>query len=161
MTLITIRAIQRKSPMRGTTCIHGRSQSPWLVKLENDVPAKPWRRVYEDWNQLEKNGNEHDPKKWSPVPLVLVIGTAIITLDADQRAQLENYTTNIGYQIVDARKRGDDCYRNKRGWYWHELDRDAGIDTATITGPYKTEDEAREACLSCPRHQNGEWRLFA
>lgn len=88
MTLITISKIIRKGTQRGTTCIHGRSQSPWLVKLENDVPAKPWRRVYEDWNQLDKRGS-WKVKDWAPVPLVLVIGTAIITLSDEQREQLE------------------------------------------------------------------------
>lgn len=48
----------------------------------------------------------------------------------------------IGCQIVQAETRGDRCYENKKGWYWHRFDADWAIDTATITGPFASYDEA-------------------
>lgn len=65
--------------------------------------------------------------------------------------------TEGAYQIVLAEKRGDLCYINKRGWYWHEIDADGGINVATVTGPFKSALEARTSFIEAPRHCNGEW----
>lgn len=89
MTLF--RMIQRKGPKRGSTMVHGRVQAAWLVKLHDDIPAKPWRRVYEDWSQVEPGRRKMKPAARKPVPLVLVIGDEIVNLTPEQRAELEAY----------------------------------------------------------------------
>lgn len=48
-------------------------------------------------------------------------------------------------QVVKAEDRGDQCYANKRGWYWHVLDENSGIDTTQVWGPFPTAAEALEA----------------
>ena len=46
------------------------------------------------------------------------------------------------YQIVRAENRSDDCYRGKRGIYWHNLTDEFAIDPKTVTGPFDTVAEA-------------------
>lgn len=49
------------------------------------------------------------------------------------------------FQVVDAGKRGDLCYANKKGIYWHNLDHQSGIDVSSVTGPFADYEEARNA----------------
>jgi hypothetical protein len=51
-------------------------------------------------------------------------------------------------QVVKAEERGDACYANLRGWYWHELDEDSGIDTTSIRGPFVNSKNAKAAMLA-------------
>ena len=48
------------------------------------------------------------------------------------------------FQVVDAGKRGDQCYANKTGIYWHNLDHQSGIDVSSVMGPFADYEEARE-----------------
>ena len=67
----------RKPTKRGARVIHGRSESPWMVKLDGDTC---YRRIYEDWTRLEQNGSTN-PKNWSPVPLVILIKGVPVDFD--------------------------------------------------------------------------------
>ena len=51
------------------------------------------------------------------------------------------------YQVVNAATRGDQCYANRKGWYWHELDDLRGINVSTIRGPYPDRAAAEDAML--------------
>lgn len=57
-------------------------------------------------------------------------------------------TTITGYQVVQAEKRGDKCYADKKGWYWHALDKDSAIIESSVTGPFDTVSEATLASLN-------------
>lgn len=65
-----------KSPKRGRSFSNGRSEAPALIRFEGE---KITRRVYEDWTQLNKNGSAN-PRKWSPVPLVVLIKGVVTTI---------------------------------------------------------------------------------
>lgn len=47
-------------------------------------------------------------------------------------------------QVVYAPFRGDRCYENRDGWFWHSLDELGGIDEETIRGPFDTQQEAHD-----------------
>lgn len=68
-----------KSPKRGRSFSNGRSEAPALIRLEGE---KITRRVYKDWTRLNKNGSGN-PKKWSPVPLVILIKGVVTTIPED------------------------------------------------------------------------------
>lgn len=59
--------------------------SPFLVRLKED---KLRRRVYEAWDQLQKNGSD-DPEHWDPVPYVLVIKGERVVLTDEECAFVE------------------------------------------------------------------------
>jgi len=67
----------KKSPQRGRRMVYGRVESAYLVKREGETC---YRRIYEDWTQLEQNGSTN-PKKWSPVPLVIMVKGEKIAFD--------------------------------------------------------------------------------
>lgn len=95
---------------------------------------------------------------------ITIAGKAYLAmLDADKpvtaERKFEQHAT--GYQIVDAERRADLFYRDRKGFFWHELDQNCAIIVPTITGPYATRDEALDAARSCPRHQQGAWKEFS
>lgn len=54
---------------------------------------------------------------------------------------------NASVEIVDAEKRGDRCYAGRRGWYWHLLDEQMGIDERSLHGPFTSKSEARDNAI--------------
>jgi len=156
--LLTICKIMRKGTQRGTTCKRGLSQSAWLVKLENDIPAKPWRRVYEDWNQLDKRGS-WKVKDWAPVPLVIVIGSAIITLSDEQRDQLESHGCVPCAHIADyydqAQRRRKSIGNNLLRRGSRALQRGVVMSAICVTGRghrWAGGGHPRDVCIDCGAH---------
>lgn len=53
------------------------------------------------------------------------------------------HPSGVGYfQVVLADTRGDKCYANRKGFYWHKLDPDSAIIEDTVTGPFDSYDAA-------------------
>jgi hypothetical protein len=75
--------IIKKFTKRGRRVIHGRSESDYMVKRDGDTC---YRRIYEDWTQLEKNGSDN-VKKWSPVPLVIMVKGEKVPFDRNNLPQ--------------------------------------------------------------------------
>jgi len=49
--------------------------------------------------------------------------------------------------VVNAKDRGDLCFKDRKGWFHYELDAQAGIATDSIKGPFRTEWAARDDVL--------------
>ena len=94
MSTVTIARASRKGLKRGARCIHGRSETPFIVKLEGETCV---RRVYQDWNNADTRAKHS--RDWH-VPRVLVIKDEIVTLTDLQVAALEALPDNSSWNNI-------------------------------------------------------------
>lgn len=150
MNTITIRKIKKQWPKRGRQWMNHRVETNYLVKIDEDNLTS-WRRVYERFGSFQNiKPGWFVWVKGSPIQLTdeQIASLKAIQIDDAVHVVTEQVVAVVlsgrAYQVVRALDRGDLCYQNKHGWFWHQLDDDSGIDTSTIRGPFKTEDRARE-----------------
>lgn len=62
-------SVFRRLTKRENGVVRGLRASEFMVRF---VAGGPKYRIYEAWDKLDQRGST-DPKKWAPVPLVIVI----------------------------------------------------------------------------------------